>query len=166
MDYRLVKIEELSGEEASVYSIYMENEQVTAYEKFIQENITSFKSEIIDINKRLQIIGNETGARHSFFKHKEGSPGDGVCALYDDPDKKLRLYCVRYGTVMVVLGGGGPKPKNIQALQEDPKLTEENNFVRQVSNDIRTRMEEGEIRFINYGLEFEGDLEFKTDDYE
>lgn len=166
MEYKLVKIEELSGEEASIYSIYLEKEKQTAYEKFIKENLNSFKSEILNINKRLQIIGHETGARHSFFKHKEGNPGDGVCALYDDPDKKLRLYCVRYGALMVVLGGGGPKPKNIQALQEDPKLTEENELMRQVSSDIRSRMDDGEIRFANEGLDFEGDLDFKPDEYE
>jgi len=56
---------------------------------------------------RLKIIGNETGARESFFKTKEGIPGDGVCTLYDTPDKKLRLYCIRYGKQLIIIGAGG-----------------------------------------------------------
>ncbi|MBK6979124.1 MAG: hypothetical protein IPH28_20170 [Cytophagaceae bacterium] len=59
--------------------------------------------------------------------------GDGVCALYDDPDRNLRLYCIRYGKQIVVLGGGGHKPKTIRALQEDEKLKQENYLIRNIS---------------------------------
>jgi hypothetical protein len=27
--------------------------------------------------------------------------------LYDDEERKLRLYCIRYANVAIILGGGG-----------------------------------------------------------
>lgn len=166
MEYKLVKLTQLSGDEASVYSLYVEDEQQTLYERFISENVNSFKSEIIDINERLKIIGNDNGARESYFKIHEGVPGDGVCALYDSPNKKLRLYCIRYGTLLVIIGGGGEKPKNIKALQEDPKLTEENDLMKRISQDITQRLKDRDIKIINDGLDLEGDLIFNLEEDE
>jgi hypothetical protein len=63
-----------------------------------------------------------TGARATFFKEFEGSPGDGVCALYDMPGKQLRLYCIKFGMTAIILGGGGPKGKEVRSWQDDPVL--------------------------------------------
>ena len=164
MKYRLVKLDNLSGKKASVYTIIISGESETLYEKFIQENIGSFKSELIDINTRLNVIGKKTGARDHYFKLHEGSFGDGICALYDDPDKHLRLYCIKFGPQIVVLGGGGPKPKNIRALQEDEKLTEENYFLRDISKRITEKIIEKDITFSSDSLSFIGDLEFNYED--
>ena len=102
MKFKLVKLKSYSGKEASIYSVYMEDLQKTLFDVFLEENKTSFKSELKDILKRMSVIGHKTGAREQFFKTKEGIPGDGVCALYDDPDKKLRLYCIRYGKQLII----------------------------------------------------------------
>lgn len=166
MKGKLVKLVNLSGSKASIYSVIIPGESVTLYERFIQENASSFKSELKDINDRLKAIGKTVGAREQYFKLDEGIPGDGVCALYDDPDKRLRLYCIRYGTQLVILGGGGPKPKCIRALQEDPKLTEENYYLRELSDKITERLKEKDILFSKSGLDFEGDLEFNDEDDE
>jgi hypothetical protein len=107
---------------------------------------------------RLKTIGKETGAKQHFFKEKEGELGDGVCALYDEPQKDLRLYCIRYGKGLVVLGSGGYKSKDIKALQEDKKLTEENYFLRWLSKAITEKMKEREIGLTDDLLDFEGEL--------
>jgi hypothetical protein len=86
MGYRLVKIEKLSGNEASIYAVLNNETNRTSFEDFLANNITSFISEIKDIYSRLNIIGHKTGAREIYFKLNEGSLGDGVCALYDMPD--------------------------------------------------------------------------------
>jgi hypothetical protein len=39
----------------------------------------------------------------------EGKYGDGVSALFDKPKYKLRLYCIRYGTQIIIVGWGGEK---------------------------------------------------------
>ncbi len=166
MNYKIVKIENLSGDCASIYSIFDSDEKKTLFEIFIEENKSLFLSELKDINSRLKIIGSKTGAREQFFKLDEGKPSDGVCAIYDDPDKNLRLYCIRYGTLLVILGGGGYKPKSIRELQQDPKLKEENYFLRDLSVLITKRLKEGEIKFTNSGKDLEGDLEFNDENYE
>ena len=166
MEYELIKLDRLSGSEASVYTILLNDENETLFDIFLNENKNSFIDELKDIIQRLRVIGNDTGAREQYFKLKEGIPGDGVCALYDSPDKNLRLYCIRYGTLIVILGGGGLKPKNIKALQDSEKLTDENYFLREVSEHIRQKMKDKEIRFSDDELDFEGDLTFNTEDYE
>jgi hypothetical protein len=109
---------------------------------------------------QLNSINNKTGARVGFFKEYEGKPGDGVCALYDRPNSKLRLYCIRYGMPLIVLGGGGEKPKNIKAFQENEKLTAENYLLRWLSEQITQRINDKDIQYTNDYQDFEGDLEF------
>ncbi len=163
MNLRLIKINQLSGSRASIYSVIEDGETMTLFEKFIEENKNSFKSELKDIFIRLTTIGKKTGAREHFFKLKEGSPGDGVCALYDQPDSKLRLYCIRYGTSLIITGGGGPKSKNIRALQEDEKLNRENQILKEISQLIKNKTQMQEIRFSPDYMEFEGDLTLKDE---
>jgi len=164
MKCKLVKLLKLSGNKASVYSVVINNEQESLLDKFIQENKSSYLSELKDVVMRLKTIGTKTGAREGFFKFYEGIPGDGVCALYDEPGRILRLYCIRYGTRLIVVGNGGPKMKSIRAFQEDDKLTEENYFIRNLSVEITKRIKEGDIKYTKEGLDFFGDLEFN--DYE
>ncbi len=163
MKCELIKIDELSGNKASIYSVIIDEDDVSLFEEFIDENIDSHLSEINNITQRLKTIGTKTGAREQFFKINEGIPGDGVCALYDDPKKKLRLYCIRYGTMIIVLGGGGPKPKDIRALQENEKLTEENYLLRAISQKITEKITDKDIRLSTYTNDFEGELSFEID---
>ncbi|MFA6401222.1 MAG: hypothetical protein WCX31_06295 [Salinivirgaceae bacterium] len=163
MNLRLVKLKNFSGKGASVYSLYIEDANKTVFELFVKENI-SHKSEINDILKRLNTIGQKTGARETFFKHKEGKPSDGVCALFDIPDSILRLYCIRYGKTLIILGGGGLKPKHIRTFQEDEKLTKENYLLREISEQITKRLIDKELHITNDGFDFEGDLNFETND--
>ncbi len=162
MKCRLVKLSRLSGNKASVYSVVLNDDEKTLFDKFLIENSTISLSEIKNIVKRLQIIGNYTGARYDFFKHHEGLPGDGICALFDLPKKKLRLYCIRYGTQIKILGGGGQK--NVAALQNDYKLQKENFFLRWLSAKISERIKETDIIFINNGLDLSGNLEINDDE--
>lgn len=161
MDFKLIKIKELSGKETSIYTIVRYGDKKTLFETFLEENSITFKSEILDILTRLNTIANNTGAREGFFKTKEGKPGDGICALYDQPESNLRLYCIRFGHELIILGGGGPKPKNISALQEDEKLTLENYQLREIAQQIMKAIKGRDIRFSSDFLDFEGDLNFE-----
>ena len=164
MKSKLVKLDQFSGNKASVYGVWFDDSQKTSFDSFLFENKNVFLSELKDIISRLKGIGNATGAREQFFKINEGIPGDGVCALYDSPDKKLRLYCIRYGTLIVIIGGGGQK--NVQKLQQNDKLKNKNYFLRELSQQITERLKDGEIWFTNDKMDFEGNLEFNDEDYE
>lgn len=160
MNFEVVKLSDFSGEKATIYSVIVEDEDATLFDHFIEENENQYPDETLDIVKRLSAIGHATGARIDYFKDKEGIPGDGVCALYDNPDSNLRLYCIRYGNCAVILGGGGPKPKSIRTLQDDPKLKEENYRIRDVSQLIMNALKEKDIRWSSDGMELIGDLKF------
>lgn len=164
MKFRIQKLEQFTGEQAGIYSVFLEDEQQTMFERFLKENISLFKSEIIDITQRIKAINEKTGAREQYFKFKEGIPGDGICALYDLPEKHLRLYCIRYGGSLLILGGGGLKEKEIRAFQENEKLTEENYFLRKVSDLITERIKDGEIEYTADYTQLTGNLDFNTDE--
>lgn len=159
MELELVKIKNLCNENVSVYTLLDTNSEVTLFENFLRENKDDYPTEINDIAKRLMSF-KEVGAREIYFKINEGKPGDGVCALYDDEHSNLRLYCIRYGTVLVILGSGGHKPKNSRALQETKKLEEENQIMRNLSTEIEKRRKDGDIIFSKDFLDIEGDLIF------
>lgn len=158
MKCRLVKLEQLSGNEATVYSVLVENEQKTLFQRFVEKHINSFRSEIKEISDRLWVMGNDEGARYDNFKHREGAYGDFCCALYDKPKKKLRLYCLRYGTQIVILAGGGPK--NVRAWQEDPELKKQMEWLKEFAKELNQRIDDREITYTKDFLEFVGDLEF------
>jgi len=61
---------------------------------------------------------------------------------------------------LIIVGGGGHKPKTISALQEDEKLKGENYFLRELSALITERIKEKEIKFSDDDLDFIGNLEF------
>jgi hypothetical protein len=151
----IIKI--LSGPCANFYTIKIDGDKLTLFEKFINENKTKHKAELLNIRNRVTIMAKTTGARETFFKTKEGAPGDGVCALYDDPDKKLRLYCVRYGKLLVILGSGGEKPKGMKALQESVKLTNENNLVKRISKGVTKAMKDKYLKWSYDGMDIECD---------
>lgn len=76
MKYKLVKLHKFSGDEASIYTVYLEAEQQTLFDRFIAENAHVYQQELKNIVGRLKSIGTKVGAREQYFKQKEGKPGD------------------------------------------------------------------------------------------
>lgn len=156
MKFEIVELDEFSGKKAGVYSVLIKDEEKTLLDKFVEENESEFETELGSVIDRLEIIGHITGAREHFFKHNEGTIGDGVSALYDSPDRKLRLYCIRYGSTCIILGGGGIK--NVRALQDDEKLRTENYLLRSISKKITELLKEGSPWWSNDGKRLDGDM--------
>ncbi len=161
MKYQIVELAALSGTMATVYTVLLDGDETSLFDYFLSENAEKYPDEVQSILKRLREIGSSTGAREKFFKHDEGIPGDGVCALYDDPDSHLRLYCIRYGSVAIILGGGGPK--EVRAWQDDPKLEMEAREMIDLSASIITRISNGELSWSSDGAKLLGDLAFNND---
>jgi hypothetical protein len=159
MNFEIVELEEFSGNKATIYSVWIDESERTLFDQFIEENRYAHPKEIQSIVDRIEIIGHVTGAREQFFKPNEGKPGDGICALYDSPDKKLRLYCIRYGATCILLGGGGIK--KVRALQDDPKLKEENYLLRGISQRITDALKAGDLYWTVDGRALEGTFIFE-----
>lgn len=160
MKCRLKKIDHLSGNKASVYSVIINESNDTLFEVFLKENAKLHLNELANISLRIRVMGQKTGIIDDFLKIHEGKFGDGVCALYDVPNSKLRVYCIRYGSQIIIIGGGGIKTKETRALQDSPKLKEENYLMRRISAVITHNIINRNIRYSTDGLELEGDLEF------
>ncbi|MFN8310774.1 MAG: hypothetical protein U0T73_12495 [Chitinophagales bacterium] len=169
MDYEIVEMEPYSGSEAKVYSIIPKGEEETLFEMFVAEHIEFYKNEIKDILKRLMQIGHTTGARETFFKHEGDKAfvskyGKYVWALYDDEEKKLRLYCIRFANVAIIVGGGGYKDKSVIKWQEDKKLSAEVKKVMAYAACIFKQLENGELYWSRDKAELQGN--FKNYDNE
>jgi hypothetical protein len=136
------------------YTVKLEDEEHTLFDQFLMENQARFPRDLKNIKHRINAIATKTGAQEHFFKPNEGKPGDGVCALFDLPGKNLRLYCIRYGSVAVILGGGGEKPKQMKSLQESEKLKIENKTLRNISAAISKAIKEGLIEWTEDGMSF------------
>lgn len=160
MKFEIVKLNKFDGNKCGIYSVFIDNEQKTLFDRFLLENKILFKSEIADILERIKTINRITGAREKFFRLNEGNPGDGICALFDLPNCNLRLYCIRFGNSLIILGGGGEKQKSVKAFQEVNKLKDENYLLREISAKISGRIKEKEITFLEKGTEITGELEF------
>jgi len=158
VNYEIVELQPFSGREAKVYSLIPMGEDETLFEMFVDEYKVEFKNEIKDIIQTIYQIGHTTGARSSFFKQHEGKYGDFVCALFNVPEKNLRVYCIRFGMVAVILGGGGEKAKGVRAWQDDEKLSKEANLMIEYAKDILQRMDEGDLYWSKDRTELQGNL--------
>ena len=163
MKFKIVKILDLSGRKATIYTVQIEGETNTLFDEFLLENDVNYPDELDNIFDRLEIMGHYEGAKEIYFKHAEGNLGDGICALYDSPDRKLRLYCIRYGSTAILLGGGGFK--NVRALQDDSKLKYENYLLRNISKTITNALIEGDLAWSNDGRLLIGKLILDEDEY-
>lgn len=163
MKFELVELSRLSERKATVYSIIVDGDQHTLFDKFIEENDEQFPDEIDSIFDTIDKIAKKHGNFRQFFKENEGNLGDLVCALYDTPNSNLRLYCIRLGNVVIVLGGGGHKPKTIRALHENNKLKDTNYLLRTFSQVLHQKMLDGEIYWSN-DMELNGNFIVDTDE--
>lgn len=159
MEFKLVELEEVSGNKMQILSpLLIENgilKESTMYDEFFLENYDEFPDEVQEIDNRLEVIGKKTGIRHSFYKTNEGKPGDGLVALFDEVESKIRLYAILFGKVAIVLGCGGPKPKSIRAYQEDVNLNRKNELVRLVADILMKAVNDKRIKVTERGLEFD-----------
>ncbi len=157
MVFKLVEINELSGTRTQILSVVFFNgedwEEDSLFDYFILECDKDYPIEVEDIYTRLETIGKKTGLRRDHFKDKEGKPGDGLIALFDLPNKSLRLYGISFGSIAIILGNGGPKPKSIRALQESEKLNAENATMRAISTIItKAIFIERRLKITEYGI--------------
>lgn len=165
----IVEIEQFSGSEAKVYSIIPEGEKITLYDKFIEGHKNQYKGELKQINNRLKQIGQNTGARENYFK-LEGDQefvrkyGNYICSLYDEEKSNLRLYCIRFSSVAIILGGGGFKDKSVVKWQESKELSEEVEKIMAYAASIIKQIDEEELYWSDNGSELLGNLKNYNDE--
>jgi hypothetical protein len=158
MKFEIVKLANLSGRKTTIYLAILGDDNKTLLEHFFLENRILHVEEIEHIRSQLHTIAHKTGAIETFFTKYEGiKVGEEVYALYRN---NLRLYCFRMGKSIVLLGGGGWK--EVAKWQDDPKLAQEVNTVRQIAKIIDQRIKDKDISFND--IEMEGDFLYNDED--
>ncbi len=166
MKFELREIPQLTGRRCKIYSVLIQGDDKTLFDQFTDENKINFPDEVDDIYASLTAIAHYFGARENYFRpKKEGKLGDGVEALFDQTNARLRVYTIKYSNILLVLGGGGYKSKEIRAFQEDPKLTKENYLVREIAATLYKAIKEKDLRWNKRGDNFEGRFYFDSEDY-
>ena len=155
MGFKIVELDDFSGNKAKIYSVIEDGSENSFYDDFVVEHLT-FRKELRFLSERLKQIGQKHGAADQFFDRPEGSAGEDIFALYDEPGAVLRLYCIRLGKIAIILGGGGVKQTD--KWQEDSKLTIEMERMKMVVKCLDERLSNGEIRWKDDTLE--GNLYF------
>lgn len=142
MRIELIELEEFDCRVGHIYSVAIDDSDHTLYDLFLEENDEKYRKELGNIIVKLKIMSGKTGFGDFYFKLNEGKPGDGLCAITDIKGK-LRLYCIRFGNVLLVLGGGGLK--TTRTYQEDDKLYSENLKLRLISEAMTKAIKDGTI---------------------
>jgi len=160
MKFRIVEIQELSGDACKIYTIVYDGEEDSLFECFQDRmDAEGFSAAVDEVWYTLRFMGKEGGARIQFFKEDEGKPGDGIVALLKKKKFTLRLYCIRYGSGTLVLGDGGYKPSTIRAWQDDDHLKACVHELMRISALITERIKSKEIMLSADGS-LTGDLTF------
>lgn len=159
MKNKLVRLSHLSGDAASIYSIYYSNKEEVLFERFIRENLTHNPEETMNIVRRLRSIGKRRGVQDIYIKRDESLEwNDGVCALYDVPEKHLRLYCIHVSEKILIIGSGGCKSRDIRKWQEDRKLSAAVHEMMHFSRIVNVKLEHGSLYLSEDGLTLEGNM--------
>jgi len=145
MNFDIEELKDLSGDAASIYSVTIKGEETTLLEQFFDEN-AEYETELNEIARKLYIMGKQVGCRWDYFKHHEGSPGDGVAVLKSG---RLRLYCLYVDSTIVCFGSGGYKPPEIRAYQENTVLNEKVEQMKAIAKRINKAIVEKDIEIKN-----------------
>jgi len=142
-----------SGNKASLYTIRLAGEKQTEFDKFLSDAEITAHPEFPALLQRIDNIINKHGCQDIFFKLKESALKDTVAALWRD---NIRLYCCRYGNIILILGSGGLK--HTRTYQQEPKLFKSIQIMAEVSKKMDERIKDKSIRIISD--KFWGDLDF------
>jgi len=152
-------VEFIIGDKSSFYSIQFEGKSKSEAQEFFEKYENKYAEEIEDIADNIFLMSGRQGSTNGFFKLKEGKIDDNVCAISEGD---LRLYCLRYGNIAVILGSGGIKPKGVGTYQDIPILNKAVKELQDICKLIDYRIKSEEIYWQRY--ELKGELEFKTEE--
>lgn len=149
MEYDIIEVENLSGPKAHIYTIRFKGETRTLLDDFFEENKDQYKKELTKIANQLNRMGHRVGCQDTLFKLDEGRLGDGVCAISVG---RIRLYCIRYGNVTLILGSGGFKPPGIRAYQENTSLNTKAQQIKDIAEKINQMVRDRDIHISEDGV--------------
>ena len=110
MDYTFIQVREagnITG--CNIYAIVLKDSTISLFQNFIESHKPTYTEELREISTTISGYVRYGAREHFFIKKNEGKFGDGICAIFDEKETRLRLYCIRYSDNILILGGGGVK---------------------------------------------------------
>jgi hypothetical protein len=155
--FKLVLVE--SGDAGALYSIQFEGERNTEFEKFLEKQQLKDSKEVAEIGSILNEMTIKHGFLKDYFKEKEGKKKDSLVALRRG---RVRLYCLRWSDVLLIVGNGGVK--KTPTYQDDQELNHSVEILQDIDELVLRRVRNREIRLNRDTGELEGFLEFSIGD--
>jgi hypothetical protein len=141
----------------ALYSVRFGGEEKTELDKFLEDRKVQASREFDFLVSRLEDMVDFFGFKEYFFKTEEGSIKDSLAAFHYD-NGPLRLYCLRWSSVLLIAGSGGIK--KTRTYQGDHRLHEAAAKLQWVDEQIHARQKSREIVIdANTGI-IEGNLIF------
>jgi hypothetical protein len=159
LEFEIIEFNEHRPEHmATFYSIKFKGENKSEADKFFEKFEDIEKEKIENISKKILLMIQKRGCSDSAFRLNESSPYNNICALWDG---NLRLYCLRFGKVAVILGGGGIK--DVNKYQDSEELTRHVKNLEMVYEPIINRIiNEKELFVLDNKLE--GNFKFNKEE--
>lgn len=156
-DVEIVLVEQ--GDGGTLYSLRFDGEKKTELEKFLQSELLRKEKGFNEIVQRLSSMTDSFGFREQFFEMNEGLRTDSVVALKSG---RIRLYCLRWSSILVIVGSGGIK--TAQTYQKDIALKNIVPELQELDKLISRRQRTGEIEIDHDTGEMSGNLTFISGD--
>lgn len=157
MAIKLKLLSDLSGEKATIYTLVNTDTKKCPFSDFLEKWSKDYEDKILSFIRRIKAIGQTVGGLEEYFKMHENETegiGDEVCALFDEPDKEMRLYCIRISEKIIILGGGGPK--KVRTWQECPTLSKAVRELIEVAEKIKSNIKKGSFQYSEDQMRFSG----------
>lgn len=157
-NFKIVEIE--LGPRASIYTISIDGKEKTELELFLS-NVGQEINEIEDSKERnklkeaLDFIVNrlkntipQKGCLDYYFEY-DGKSTDVVEKI---KQSLLRLYCLRFGKLLIIVGNGGIKPENIRTTQGKKDLDKAVKNLQYINDKIESAQKIGRFSFDDTGI--------------
>ncbi len=147
------------GDGGTLYSLRFDGEKETELAKFLQSQLLREEKGFNEIVQRLSSMTDRLGFREQFFEMNEGLLTDSIAAL---KQRRIRLYCLRWSSILVIVGTGGIK--TAQTYQKDIALKNIVPELQELDKLILRRQRSGEIEIDHDTGEMSGNLIFTSGD--
>lgn len=126
----------------ALYSVRFEGEEKSELDKFLEDRRIQASKDFDSLVSRLEDMVDSFGFKEHFFKIREGSIRDSLAAFHYD-NGPLRLFCLRWSSVLLIAGSGGIK--RTRTYQDDGVLRDAAEKLQRIDELIQARQKSRDI---------------------
>ena len=143
------------GDAGTLYSVKLNGCEKSEFELFTEIPELQENHDFHEVLAFLEVMVDKKGFKQRFFKVKEGSRTDSLVALSRG---KIRLYCLRWSGILLIVGYGGYK--NTKSYQDDPILDRATKVLQAVDEELMDLYRSQDVHIDHKTGEITGKLRF------